>query len=81
MCAASWEPALQAAEQLVSASQQCHGAVQHGTPPLGLSRAFAALGQWHAAQRGAGPEAEAEAKAAFERGAQSGPETSRWAGL
>ncbi|KAF5839016.1 hypothetical protein DUNSADRAFT_1793 [Dunaliella salina] len=70
--AGDWEPASKLAEQLASASSQqsLSAAQQHGAPSLGLAQSFAALGQWHAAQRGAGPEAEADAQTAFSQGVQ-----------
>ena len=69
--AGHWESAAKVAEALTQAvARKEHSSAQHSTPPISLSGAFAALGHWHAAQRGAGPDAEVDAMAAYSEGAQ-----------
>lgn len=78
--AGEWGPASRVAEQLASVCQQ-HSTEQQAGLPLGLRSGLAALGQWHAAQRGAGPDADVDAEAAFARGGAPASSTSpllRW---
>lgn len=79
--AGKWESASQVAEQLGQAVRSKeHSSTQHSTPPPGLSGAFTALGHWHAAQRGAGPDAEVDAVAAYSEGVRrAAPQASRCA--